>query len=111
MKNIKFFKYKNTYEFKKFLDAYGYRLKDVEGFSVIGIKRYNGNILKVYSIWFKDCGEEYFKEVSFKSFNECKQSRLGFNGNKMLDLYQSANIVKYKVKDVWGTNDKYVIET
>ena len=100
MKNIKYFKYKDTYEFKKFLDAYGYRLWGVKGFSYAGKKQYRYNVLKLYRITFNDGEYEYFKIVYFKSFNECKQSRLGFNGNKMLDLYQSANIVKYKVKDV-----------
>ena len=84
MKSIKYFKYKNTYEFEKFLSAARKRLDDVEGFSVIGSKHYRGNILKVYSIWFKDCSEEYFKEVSFKSLNESQKSRLGFNGDKLL---------------------------
>ena len=84
MKNIKYFKYKNMREFEKFLSAYGYILDDVDGFSYIGKKHYHGNVLKVYSIWFKDCREEYFKVVYFKSFNECKLSRLGFNGDKLL---------------------------
>ena len=110
MKNIKFFIYKNTYEFKKFLDAYDYRLWDVVGFSYAGKEQYHGNILKEYCIHFKDGEYEYFKIVYFKSFNELNQSRLGFNGDKLLSWYEDANVRKYKVKDVWGTNDKYVIE-
>ena len=110
MKKIKYFMYKNTYEYEKFLNAYGYRPEDVKGFSVVGSKHYHGNVLKVYSIWFKDYNEEYFKEVSFKSLNESQRSRLGFNGNKLLDWYENANVRLYKVKDVWGMNDKYVIE-
>ena len=85
MKSIKYFKYKNTSKFEEFLSAYEYKLEDVDGFKFIGKKQYRGNVLKVYSIWFKDCGEEYFKVVNFKSFNEYHQSRLGFNGNKLLE--------------------------
>ena len=110
MKKIKYFKYKNTYEFEKFLREYGYRLEDVEGFSVVGKKHYHGNILKVYSVWFNDCSEEYFKEVSFKSLNESQQSRLGFNGDRLLRWYEDANVRWYKVKDPWGMKDWYVIE-
>ena len=109
MKSIKYFKYKNTYEFEKFLKECGYKIEDVEGFSVLGQKHYHGNILKAYSIWFKDCSEEYFKVVCFKGLNEYHQSRLGFNGNKLLKWCEIANIVKYKVKDIYGTNDRYVI--
>ena len=111
MKNIKFFIYKNTYEFKKFLDAYGYRLWGVKGFSYAGKKQYRYNVLKLYRITFNDGEYEYFKIVYFKSFNELNQSRLGFKGDKLLEWYEDANVRKYKVKDVWGTNDEYVIET
>ena len=110
MKSIKLFQYRDTWEFEKFLSTYGYRLSDVDGFSFIGKKHYHGNILKVYSIWFKDCGEQYFKVVYFKSFNECKQSRRGFKGNKLLEWYEISNVRWYKVKDVWGMKDEYVIE-
>ena len=111
MKNIKYFKYKDTYEFKKFLDAYDYRLWDVVGFSYAGKEQYHGNILKEYCIHFKDGEYEYFKIVYFKSFNERNQSRLGFKGDKLLSWYEDANVRKYKVKDVWGMKDDYVIET
>ena len=110
MKNIKWFQYKNTREFERFLNAYRYILSDVDGFSYIGKKHYHGNILKVYSIWFKDCSERYFTIVYFKSFNEYRQARLGFNGDKLLMWYNSANVRQYKVKDVWGVKDEYVIE-
>ena len=83
-KSIKYFKYKNTYEFEKLLREHGYRLEEVDGFSVVGKKQYRGNILKVYSVWFNDYSEDYFKVVYFKSLNECNRSRLGFNGNKLL---------------------------
>ena len=111
MKNIKYFKYKDTYEFGKFLDSYGYRLWEVKGFSYAGKKQYRYNVLKLYRITFNDGEYEYFKIVYFKSFNELNQSRLGFKGDKLLEWYEDANVRKYKVKDVWGTNDKYVIET
>ena len=109
MKNIKYFKYKNTYNFEKFLKECGYKIDDVSSYSVIGEKRYNGNILKEYTIFFSDHDHAFFKVVYFKSLNECDRSRLGFNGNTLLEWYQDANVIKYKVKDVWGLNDKYVI--
>ena len=97
MKNIKLFKFWDSYEFDRCLKDYGYTIDDVVGFSVVGKKHYHGNILKVYSIWFKDCGEEYFKVVYFKSFNECNQCRLGLKGNKLLRWYQISNIKHYKL--------------
>ena len=110
MKSIKYFQYKNTYEYEKFLNVYGYKLSDVKGFSYAGKKQYRGNILKEYCIHFKDGKYEYFKIVYFSSFNESSQSRLGFNGDKLLEWYENANVRLYKVKDIWGMNDKYVIE-
>ena len=109
MKNIKYFKYKNTYEYEKFLNAYGYRPEDVKGFSFAGKEQRNGNVLTEYSIWFNDDEREYFKVVYFSSFNEYHQCRLGFRGEKLLDWWQDADVRKYKVKDVWGMNDEYVI--
>ena len=111
MKNIKYFNYKNTYEYSIFLKAYGYTIKDVIGFSCDNKKQYHGNILKTYNVYFKDGEYEYFKVVYFKSLNEYHQSRLGFNGNRLLEWYQSASVVKYKVKDIYGMNDRYVITT
>ena len=111
MKNIKYFKYWYTYEFEKFLKEYGYTLNDVKGFSVGYKKQYRGNILKIYNVRFNDCEYEYFKVVYFKSLNEYHQAALGFNGNKLLNWYEDANIIKYKVKDIYGINDKYVITT
>ena len=83
MNNIKRFKYKNTYSLERFLSAYGYSLDNVIGFSYIGQKQYNGNVLKVYSIHFNNGEFEYFKVVYFKSFNECNQSRFGFSCIKL----------------------------
>ena len=97
MKNIKYFKFVNTKHFNVFLKEYGYTLKDIKGFSFDSKKQYHNNILKVYSIHFNDGEYEYFKVVIFKSFNEYHQSRLGFNGNKLLDWYESANVKAYKV--------------
>ena len=84
MKNIKYFKYINTKQFNVFLSQYEYTIDDVKGFSYVGKKQYNGNVLKLYSIHFNDGEYEYFEIVYFKSFNEYHQSRLGFNGNKLL---------------------------
>ena len=97
MKNIKLFKFKDTYEFERFLAEYGYKTEDVEGFSVAGEKHYRGNILKVYFICLNDGEEIYFRVVYFKSFNESNQSRLGFNGNKLLMWYEISNIKYYKL--------------
>ena len=97
MKNIKSFKYKNTYEFEKCLNGYGYTIDDVIGFSVSAIHHYHGNIFKSYIIYFKDEYLACFKVVCFKSFNEYRQSGLGFNGNTLLGWYQDANIKAYKV--------------
>ena len=109
MKNIKYFKYKNTLDFERFLEAYGYKLSDAVGFSFDEQKQYQGNILKTYCVHFKDGEREYFKEVSFKSLNELQQCKLGFKGDKLLSWYEDANVRKYKVKDIWGMDDKYVI--
>ena len=85
MKSIKCFKYFSKKCFGYFLKKYGYILDDVAGFSFAGQKQYRGNVLKLYNIRFKDGEYEYFKVVTFKNFNEYKQSSLGFNGNKLLD--------------------------
>ena len=83
MKSIKCFKYKDTNAFKRFLSAYGYKLDNVVGFSYVGKKQYNGNILKIHFIHFDDGEKEYFKEVCFKSFNEYNQSRFNFSCIKL----------------------------
>ena len=84
MKSIKYFKYVNKEKFNIFLNAYGYKLSDVKGFSFAGKKQYRGNVLKLYNIRFNDGEYEYFKVVTFRSFNEYYQSKLGFNGDKLL---------------------------
>ena len=99
MKNIKFFKYKNTCKFANFLSSYEYKLEDIEGFCLAGQKQYHGNIFKIYDIWFKDGSFEIFKVAYFKSFNEYHQSRLGFNGNKLLGWYENADVKGYKLED------------
>ena len=83
MKSIKLFKYKDMHAFEEFLSAYGYKLDDVKGFKFIGQKQYRGNVLKLYFICLNDGEEVYFKAVDFASFNEYRQSRLGFNGVKL----------------------------
>ena len=98
MKNIKYFKYVDTCEFRTFLISYVYRLEDVIGFRYAGQEQYQNNILKEYCVYFKDGEYEYFKVVCFKDFNEYRQSRLGFNGNKLSDWYENANIREYKTK-------------
>ena len=98
MKNIKYFKYKDTEAFKKFLDEYGYSIDDAKGFKFIDQRQYHGNVLKVYFICLNDGEEVYFKVAVFKSFNEYRQSALGFNGNKLLEWFEDSNVRKYKVK-------------
>ena len=98
MKNIKYFKYKNTSNFLGFIGSYDYKLDDVEGFSFAGQKQCRYNVLKLYRITFKDGEYEYFKVVYFKNFNEYHQSRLGFNGDKLLRWYEDADVREYKTK-------------
>ena len=99
MKSIKCFKYWYSFEFEKCLKDYGYTIDDVKGFSVSGIKRYRGNILKTYIVYVYDGESVYFSVVYFKSFNEYHQSRLGFNGNRLLRWYEIAVIKLYKLSD------------
>ena len=104
MKNIKLFKYWYSYEFENFLKDYGYALADVKGFSVSGVKRYHGNILKTYKVYVYDGESVYFSVVYFKSFNEYNQTWLGFNGNKLLRWYEISPIKLYKL------NDEYIMD-
>ena len=96
MKKIKYFKYVNENNFNVFLYEYGYKLDDVIGFSFVSKKQYRCNVLTTYSVYFKDGEHEYFKVAVFESFNEYRQSALGFNGNKLLDWYENADIRMYK---------------
>ena len=96
MKSIKYFKYVNENNFNVFLNEYGYTLDDVKGFSLDDKEQYRCNVLKTYSVYFKDGEHVFFKVAVFESFNEYRQSALGFNGDKLLDWYQDANIRMYK---------------
>ena len=97
MKSIKYFKYKNEKRFIYFLeDNGGCNLDGVKGFILSGKKQDRGNVLKTYCIYFNDGEREYFKVAIFKNFNEYRQSGLGFNGNKLLGLYQDSDIAIYK---------------
>ena len=96
MKSIKSFKYINENNFNIFLNEYGYTLDDVVGFSLSERKQYRGNVLKIYNIHFNDGEYEYFKVVCFESSNEYHQSRLGFNGDRLLNWWENANIRMYK---------------
>ena len=96
MKNIKCFKYVNENNFNVFLNEYGYTLNDVIGFKFIDKKQYRCNVLTTYAIYFKDDEYEYFKVAVFESFNEYRQSALDFNGNKLLEWWENANIRMYK---------------
>ena len=96
MKSIKHFKYLNTNIFNEYVVSYGYNLADAVGFSLYDKEQYRGNILKTYVIYFSDHDHIFFKVVYFKDFNEYKQTFLGFNGNKLLNWYENANIIWYK---------------
>ena len=98
MKSIKYFKYKNTYNFNLFLKERNYILDDVRGFKFVEKKQYQGNVLTLYFICFNDGEEICFTVVSFKSFNEYHQARLGFKGDKLLGWFEDANVRTYKVK-------------
>ena len=106
MKNIKYFKYNNTRAFERFLTAYGYKLEDVVGFKFIEQKQYQGNILKEYSVHFKDDEHGYFKVATFKDFNEYHQCRLGFKGDKLLSWFEDSDVRRYKLKD----SNEYVVK-
>ena len=95
MKNIKYFKYRDTNAFKKFLDVFKYKPEDVVGFSLDDTEYYRSNILKTYLVHFTDGEEKYFRVVYFKSFNEYRQSRLSFNGDKLLDWCVDADVIWY----------------
>ena len=98
MKNINFFKYKNTCKFEKFLNEYGYKLDDVRGYKFIEQKQYCGNVLKLYFICLSDGEEICFTVVIFKDFNEYHQARLGFKGDVLLSWFEDADVRKYKTK-------------
>ena len=110
MKNIKYFEYKNTFAFEKFLCTNHYWVHNITGFKYGWKEQYRGNILKAYFIYFNDNEYKIFRVVYFKDLNECDKARLGLINNKLLMWYDDANIRKYKVKDIWGMDDKYVIE-
>ena len=96
MKSIKCFKYVGENNFDIFLNSYGYKLDDVIGFSLIGKEQRRCNVLTVYNIYFKDGEHAYFKVAVFENFNEYHQSRLGFNGDKLLEWFEDAHIRMYK---------------
>ena len=103
MKNIKSFKYKNTYSFERFLRGYGYTFSDVSGYSTGWKEQYNGNTLRVYIIYFNFGKYKRFSVLYLKDFNEYEQVSSCSKINKVLSWYDTANIVKYK------HNDRYIV--
>ena len=103
MKNIKNFKYWYSYEFEKCLKDYGYTIDDVKEFSVSSIMRYHGNIFKTYKVYIYGGESVYFSIAYFKSFEEYNKAWLGFNGDKLLQIYKKAIIKLYKL------NNEYII--
>ena len=104
MKNIKFFKYWDSFEFERCLKDYGYTIDDVKGFSVSSVKRYKGNILKTYIVYIYDGESVYFSVAFFKSFNDYNKAWLGFSGKRLLKWYKTAIIKLYKLNDeyIWN---------
>ena len=96
MKDIKYFKYKDTSNFIGFIGSYDHKLEDVVGFSFDEQKQHQGNVLKWYKIYFKDGEYEYFKVAIFKDIHEYHQVKLGFKGNKLLDWFEDADIRVHK---------------
>ena len=74
MKDIKYFKYVNTEHFNAFLKERGYSLNDVSSFKISMKFQRNGNILKIYSIYFKNNEVFSFWVINFKSFSEYQAS-------------------------------------
>lgn len=103
MKNIKHFKYKNTNSFGRFLREYGFNLTDVNGYSIGWNEKYDGNVLKVYIIYFNDGKYGRFSILFLKNIDEYKQISAGIKINKTISWFDAANIAKYKY------NDKYII--
>ena len=96
MKNIKHFKYINTYSFQRFLCKNGYALDDVSGYSIGWKEQHNGNLLRVYVIYFNKGEYKLFSVLYFKNFNEYEEVSSGSKFNKTLSWYDGANIAKYK---------------
>ena len=84
MKNIKHFKYVNTYSFEKLLKENGYKLGDVKSWCLYRKAHYRGNIIKIYDFHFNDGKMKAFSAVYFKNLDEYDKSSLGLNGNKLL---------------------------
>ena len=98
MKNIKFFKYRDTHAFEHLLSSYNYKSEDVKGFKFIEQKQYQGNTLKLYYICMNDGEEICFTVACFKNFNEYHQVRLGFRGEKLLAWFEDSAVREYKSK-------------
>lgn len=96
MKSIKSFKYAKYSAFEKFLKDCGYTINDVVGYSINDTQQYHGNVFKEYVIYFSDHDNVYFKAAVFKDFHEYHQSRLGFNGNRLFDWWEDADIKTHK---------------
>ena len=103
MKDIKSFKYKNTYSFERFLSSCGYVFSDINGYSIGWKEQSNGNVLKVYIIYFNNGQYKRFSVLFLKNIDEYEQVSSGAKINKTLSWYEDANIVKYKY------NERYII--
>ena len=95
MKNIKSFKYVNTKQFNIFLKERRYSLNDVSGFKINMKFNRNGNILKIYSIYFKYNEVFSFWVINFKSFSEYQASF--YKDNNMFEWNKYSNLRTYKV--------------
>ena len=97
MKNVKYFKYKDTYNFNLFLKEHNYVIDDVKGFHLSVKRQCRSVMLKVYSFHFKNGGFGCFSVVTFKDYNHLLKTSLGLNGSNTLYWYQKADIKEYQI--------------
>ncbi len=97
MKDIKYFKYKDTQHFNMFLKDCGYSLNDVSGFKISMKFQRNGNILKIYNIYVKYNEVFSFWVLNFKSFSEYWNSL--YESDNMFVWSKYSNLCTYKVNN------------
>ena len=66
MKDIKRFKYIDTNSFERFIREYGYRISDINGYSVGWTEQYQNNLLRVYIVYFNNGEYKLFRVLYLK---------------------------------------------